>query len=82
VTLAADRVLGQLDDFVTRSRYAITPVVLWGADVSALAPNPAEVALVYRVPLSELYQPKAPILSRTAESEAPVLALPLVGTHV
>jgi 8-oxo-dGTP pyrophosphatase MutT (NUDIX family) len=82
VTLAPERILGQLDDFATRSRYAITPVVLWGPDVDALAPNPAEVALVYRVPLAELYQPEVPILSQIEESEAPVLALPLVGTHV
>ena len=82
VTLGAERILGQLDDLATRSRYAITPVVLWGPDVHALAPNPAEVALVYRVPLAELYQPEVPILSQIAESEAPVLALPLVGTHV
>jgi len=82
VTLGPERILGQLDDFATRSRFAITPVVLWGPDVHELAPNPAEVALVFRVPLQELYQPEVPILSRIEESEAPVLALPLVGTHV
>ena len=82
VTLGADRVLGQLDDFATRSRFAITPVVLWGPDVLALEPNPAEVAIVYRVALSELYRPDVPILSRIEESEASVLALPLVGTQV
>jgi 8-oxo-dGTP pyrophosphatase MutT (NUDIX family) len=82
VTLGADRVLGQLDDFATRSRFAITPVVLWGPDVLALQPNPDEVAIAYRVPLAELYRPDVPILSRIEESDASVLALPLVGTHV
>jgi 8-oxo-dGTP pyrophosphatase MutT (NUDIX family) len=82
VTLGQDRVLGLLDDFATRSRYAITPVILWGPDVLALEPNPAEVAIVHRVGLAELYQPQVPILSRIEQSDAPVLALPLVGTHV
>lgn len=82
VTLAADRVLGQLDDFATRSRFAITPVVLWGPDVVTLEPNTDEVAIVYRVPMVELYRPDVPILSRIEESEASVLALPLVGTQV
>lgn len=82
VTLGPDRVLGQLDDFATRSRFAITPVVLWGPDVVALQPNPAEVAIVYRVPIAELYQPDVPILSQIEQSDASVLALPLVGTHV
>jgi 8-oxo-dGTP pyrophosphatase MutT (NUDIX family) len=82
VTLGSDRILGQLDDFATRSRYAITPVVLWGPDVLELQPNPDEVAIVYRVPLSDLYRPDVPILSRIEESDAPVLALPLVGTQV
>ena len=82
VTLGPERILGQLDDFATRSRYAITPVVLWGPDMLELRPNPAEVAIVYRVPLSDLYRPEVPILSRIEQSDAPVLALPMVGTHV
>jgi 8-oxo-dGTP pyrophosphatase MutT (NUDIX family) len=82
VTLGEDRVLGQLDDFATRSRFAITPVVLWGPDVGGLAPNPDEVAIVYRVPLAELYRPDVPILSKIEQSAQSVLALPLVGTHV
>jgi 8-oxo-dGTP pyrophosphatase MutT (NUDIX family) len=82
VTLADDCVLGLLDDFATRSGYVITPVVLWGPNVSELRPNPSEVARAYRVPLSELYHPQAPILFRIEESDSPVLALPLAGTRV
>ena len=37
---------------------------------------------MYRVRIAELYRPDVPILSRIEESEASVLALPLVGTHV
>ncbi|MDB4974626.1 MAG: hydrolase [Myxococcaceae bacterium] len=82
VTLGADRVLGLLDDFPTRSGYAITPVVLWGPEVDALTPSPAEVAVAYRVPLVELYRPDAPNIFRVPGSDAPLLSLPLVGTQV
>jgi 8-oxo-dGTP pyrophosphatase MutT (NUDIX family) len=82
VSLDQSAVLGQLDDFATRSGYVMTPVVLWGPDVGALLPNPAEVAVAYRVPLSELYRPDVPIVFRVADSEFPLLSLPLVGTQV
>lgn len=82
VSLGLDRVLGRLDDFATRSGYVITPVVVWGEDIGPLRPNPYEVAIVYRVPLSELYRPDVPILFRVDDCEAPGLALPLVGTQV
>ncbi len=81
VRLGPERVLGLLDDFATRSGYVITPVVLWGADAAALAPNPDEVAVAYRVPLRELYRPDAPIVSPLADG-AELLSLPLVGTQV
>src|SRR3981081_1992588 len=41
--LKPDDVLGQLDDYPTRSGYLITPVVAWAADSASLSPNPAEV---------------------------------------
>jgi 8-oxo-dGTP pyrophosphatase MutT (NUDIX family) len=49
--LGANAVLGRLDDFVTRSGYVITPVVCWGGEARALAPNPDEVAAVHVVPV-------------------------------
>jgi 8-oxo-dGTP pyrophosphatase MutT (NUDIX family) len=82
VALGPESVLGQLDDFATRSGYVMTPVVLWGPDVGGLSPNPAEVAVAYRVPLRELYRPDAPTVFRVADSEFPLLSLPLVGTQV
>jgi 8-oxo-dGTP pyrophosphatase MutT (NUDIX family) len=82
VALGPESVLGQLDDFATRSGYVMTPVVLWGPDVGVLRPNPAEVAVAYRVPLRELYRPDAPTVFRVADSEFPLLSLPLVGTQV
>src|ERR1700744_5887031 len=49
--LAADSVLGLLDDYPTRSGYLVTPVVVWAGGDGAVVPNPAEVAAVYRIPL-------------------------------
>src|SRR5580658_8443687 len=46
-------VLGLLDDYPTRSGYLITPVVVWADTNAALAPNPAEVASVHRIPLDD-----------------------------
>lgn len=81
VELSGAHVLGQLDDFGTRSGFVITPVVMWVEGEPTLRPNPAEVACVYRVPLSELYQPDVPHLS-PAGNGAQILSLPLVGTEV
>lgn len=81
VQLASEQVLGELDDFKTRSGFVITPVVMWSEQTVELVPNPAEVARVYRVPLSELYDPTVPLLS-PAQSGATILSLPLVGTQV
>ena len=37
--LSADAVLGRLDDFVTRSGFVITPVVVWAGPARALRPG-------------------------------------------
>jgi 8-oxo-dGTP pyrophosphatase MutT (NUDIX family) len=54
-----DDVLGQLDDYPTRSGYLITPVVVWVADSAAMSPNPAEVASVHRITLAQIEAPDA-----------------------
>lgn len=60
--LPAAAVLGRLDDYVTRSGYRITPVLVWAGTVRTLRPNPDEVASVHRLPLTELLRPDAPLL--------------------
>lgn len=70
-------VLGRLDDYPTRSGYVISPFVLWIEDAAALRADPAEVAAVYRVPIAELDRPDSPKFSRIAESERPVIGLPI-----
>jgi 8-oxo-dGTP pyrophosphatase MutT (NUDIX family) len=74
-------VLGRLDDFVTRSGYAITPVIAWGGAAKSLTPNPAEVASIHRIPLEEFMRPDAPLLEAIADSEHPVLRMPVGSEH-
>lgn len=75
--LASADVLGRLDTFITRSGFAITPVVLWAGPAAQLRPNPAEVASVHRIPLQEFMRADAPILEPLAGSEHPVLKMPV-----
>lgn len=75
--LDGSAVLGRLDDYATRSGYVITPVVIWGGDDAELRPNPGEVARIHRVPIRELLRDDAPILDSIAESDNPVLKMPL-----
>lgn len=70
-------VLGRLDTFITRSGYAITPVVLWAGEARQLRPNPAEVASIHRIPVTEFLRADAPILEPLAGSEHPVLKMPV-----
>ena len=80
--LAASSVLGLLDDYGTRSGFIITPVVAWAGESVELAPNPAEVAHVYRVPLTELDKPDVPRLITIPESDRPVIQVPLLSSLI
>ncbi len=82
VGLALDNgaVLGRLDDYATRSGYVITPVVVWAGAARDLTPNPAEVASIHRLPLTELLRTDAPLLNHVKGAEHPVLRMP-VGTR-
>ena len=69
-------VLGKLDDYVTRSGYIITPVVLW-SDVtgSQLTPNAGEVASIHPFTFSELSRADSPHLESIPESDRQVLSM-------
>jgi 8-oxo-dGTP pyrophosphatase MutT (NUDIX family) len=84
VTLRRTHALGRLDDYATRSGYAITPVVFFHGARARLRPDPSEVAAVYEVPLGALGPPAAPRFSRIAESDRPVIHLPIeeLGTAI
>ena len=70
-------VIGRLDDFVTRSGYVMTPVVIWAGQAGALTPNPDEVASIHRIPVQEFMREDAPLLEHLEEHEHPVLRMPI-----
>jgi 8-oxo-dGTP pyrophosphatase MutT (NUDIX family) len=81
VEVTPDAVLGVLDDYVTRSGYLMTPVVVWGGPVSPGMKGPeSEVAQIHVIPLADFDVP--PRLLRIPESDAPVIQLPLLGRYV
>ncbi len=75
-------VLGQLDDFPTRSGFRMTPIVCWAEPGQTLRPNPGEVERVHVVPLDELQKPGVPVLRDIPESDRPVLSIPMLGTLI
>lgn len=76
VHLPEARVLGRLDDFVTRSGFVMSPVVVWGGGGLQTWANPQEVASVHRIPLSEFLRDDAPRLDPTDGGE-PILRMPV-----
>lgn len=82
VDLGPDVVLGRLDDFVTRSGFVMTPIVVWGGPALQTRPNPAEVASVHRIPLTEFLREDAPRLEPVSDSEHPILRMPVGRDHI
>jgi 8-oxo-dGTP pyrophosphatase MutT (NUDIX family) len=79
LNLGADTVLGNLDDYPTRSGYVITPFVLWGGADPVLHPHPDEVRSVHRISFRELCRPDSPRFVTIPESPRPVVQLPVGG---
>lgn len=77
VELPGSAVLGELDDYPTRSGYVITPVVVWGGGRLDPRPAPEEVVAVYRVGLHQLTREDSPRFIRIEESPRPVVQIPL-----
>ena len=82
LSLDESSLLGMLDDYPTRSGFAITPLVLWGGPGCELRPDPIEVAACYRVPLSELEKPEVPQFESIPESDRPVIVVPMIGHRI
>jgi 8-oxo-dGTP pyrophosphatase MutT (NUDIX family) len=73
--LEEDAVLGVLDDYPTRSGYAIAPVIVWAGAGSVTRPNPDEVESVHRIRLGEIARPEATEFVTIPESDRPVIRL-------
>lgn len=82
VRLPAEHVLGLLDDYATRSGYAVTPVVAWIDDVRALEPNPHEVASVHRVRLDHIGADDAVTFETIPESPRPLVRVRVGDDHI
>ena len=79
--LAPQHILGLLDDYPTRSGYAITPVVAWLDDAGQLLPNPREVASVHYIRLDQIAGDAAVEFETIPESPRPVIRLRVVEGH-
>ena len=77
--LGPEHLVGQLDDYPTRSGYVITPFVFWAGVDAQPEPNPVEVASIHRIPISELTRPDSPRFVRIPESPRPVVQIPIGG---
>jgi 8-oxo-dGTP pyrophosphatase MutT (NUDIX family) len=75
--LGPDSLIGRLDDFVTRSGYVITPVLVWAGAARDMVPNPREVQSIHRIPVTEFLRADAPMLETRDDSEQPVLRMPV-----
>ncbi len=80
--LAHEAVLGQLDDYPTRSGYLITPIVAWAPADAHMRANSEEVETIFRVHLAELSRPGSPEFVAIPESDRPVIRYPILGTLV
>ena len=82
LTLGRDAVLGRLDDFVTRSGFVMTPVVVWAGAGHEVYRNQAEVESIHRIPVEEFLRADAPFLEQIPESTRPVLRMPVGETWI
>ena len=71
-----EAVLGTLDDYVTRSGYVITPIVIF-ADLkkNQIVGNPSEVASVHFFSFTELNRKDSPNLETIPQSDRQVLSM-------
>lgn len=80
--LPGEAVLGVLDDYASRSGYAIAPVVTWLEDASSLAPNPQEVESVHFIRLDHIAADDAVEFVSIPESDRPVIRVKIGDRHV
>jgi 8-oxo-dGTP pyrophosphatase MutT (NUDIX family) len=79
--LPPQNILGVLDDYPTRSGYAITPVVAWLDDIRELKPNPHEVASTHHIRLDHIHHDAAVEFETIPESPRQVIRLKVLPDH-
>ena len=73
-------VLGLLDDYRTRSGFAIPPVVVWAENCGAVNANPQEVASTHCIRLDVIAREEAVSFETIPESPRPLIRLS-IGEH-
>lgn len=82
LSLGEDAVMGRLDDFITRSGFIMTPVVVWIGPHRDLVPNEDEVDSIHRIPITEFMRDDAPMLDEEEGDGIPVLRMPVGDTWI
>jgi 8-oxo-dGTP pyrophosphatase MutT (NUDIX family) len=82
LSLDAGAVLGQLDDYPTRSGYLITPVVLWAGAGARISINEEEVASVHRIPIADIMRADAVSFTTIPESDRQVVRIRIARSLV
>ncbi|MDO8901978.1 MAG: CoA pyrophosphatase [Phenylobacterium sp.] len=82
LSLPPENILGVLDDYPTRSGYAIAPVVAWLDRPGLMRLNPAEVASVHRIRLDGLMADHAVDFETIPESPRQVIRLLIGDQHI
>ncbi|MDC2963749.1 CoA pyrophosphatase [Gammaproteobacteria bacterium] len=71
-----EAVLGTLDDYITRSGYVITPIVIFAdLEKNQIVGNPSEVASVHFFSFTELNRKDSPNLETIPQSDRQVLSM-------
>lgn len=82
ISIQETEVLGTLDDFISRSGYRITPVVVWAERSQPLRLNAEEVSFAYRIPLDNFVTQESVSFVSIKESPRPVIRIALMGSHL
>ncbi|MGE0341084.1 MAG: CoA pyrophosphatase, partial [Xanthobacteraceae bacterium] len=79
LSIPESEVMGTLDDFVSRSGYLITPIVVWAPRSETLTLNPEEVAYAHRIPFDGFVTEESVSFISIKESSRPVIRIRLMG---
>lgn len=81
LSLHTPHLLGQLDDYETRSGYAISAFVFWH-DAPAMTPNPDEVAAIHHFSIASLNRPDSPELLPGPDPARPIIRMHVDDTQI